>query len=36
MKRRSVTFVGFFSVVMTVMVIINMDSIIRYIKMRQM
>ena len=36
MKRFSVTFVGFFSVVMTVMVIINMDSIIRYIKMRQM
>ena len=36
MKRWLVTFVGFFSVVMTVMVIINMDSIIRYIKMRQM
>ncbi len=36
MKRYVVTFVGFFSVVMTVMVIINMDSIIRYIKMRQM
>jgi hypothetical protein len=36
MKRCSVTFVGFFSVVMTVMVIINMDSVIRYIKMRQM
>ena len=35
MKRCSVTFVGFFSVVITVMVIINMDSIIRYIKMRQ-
>ncbi len=29
-------FVGFFSVVIAVMVIINMDSIIRYIKMRQM
>jgi hypothetical protein len=36
MKRCSVTFVGLFSVVMTVMVIINMDSVIRYIKMRQM
>ena len=36
MKRYVVTFVGFFSVVMTVMVIINVDSIIRYIKMRQM
>jgi hypothetical protein len=31
-----VMFVGFFSVVIAVMVIVNMDSIIRYIKMRQM
>ena len=36
MKRYVVTFVGIFSVVIAVMVIINMDSIIRYIKMRQM
>jgi hypothetical protein len=36
MKRYVVTFVGFFSVVIAVMVIVNMDSIIRYIKMRQM
>jgi len=36
MKRYVMTFVGFFSVVIAVMVIINMDSIIRYIKMRQM
>jgi hypothetical protein len=35
MKRYVVTFVGFLSVVIAVMVIINMDSIIRYIKMRQ-
>ena len=27
---------GFFAVVIAVMVIINMDSIIRYIKMRQL
>jgi hypothetical protein len=27
---------GLFSVVIAVMVIVNMDSIIRYIKMRQM
>jgi hypothetical protein len=31
-----VTLVGFFSGVIAVMVIVNMDSIIRYIKMRQM
>jgi hypothetical protein len=31
-----VTFAGFCSVVIAVMVIVNMDSIIRYIKMRQM
>ena len=30
------TFVGFFSVVIAVMVIVNMDGIIWYIKMRQM
>jgi hypothetical protein len=36
MKRCVVTFVGFFSVVIAVMVIINMGSIIRYIKIRQM
>ena len=36
MKRYAVTFVGFFSVIIAVMVIVNMDSIIRYIKMRQM
>jgi hypothetical protein len=36
MKRCVVTFAGFFAVVIVVMVIINMDSIIRYIKMRQL
>ena len=36
MKRYVLTFMGFFSVVIIVMVIVNMDSIIRYIKMRQM
>ena len=36
MKRYLVTFVGFFSLVIAVMVIVNLDSIIRYIKMRQM
>jgi hypothetical protein len=36
MKRCVVTFAGLFGVVIAVMVIINMDSIIRYIKMRQM
>ena len=36
MNRYVVTFVGFFSVVIAVMVIINMERIIRYIKMRQM
>ena len=36
MKRYVVTFVGFFGVVIAVMVIVNMDSIIRYVKMRQM
>ena len=36
MKRYVVTFVGFFAVVIAVMVIVNMDSIIRYVKMRQM
>ena len=36
MKRYVVTFVGFFAVVTAVMVFINMDSIIRYIKMRQL
>ena len=36
MKRYVVAFVGFFSLVIAVMVIVNMDSIIRYIKMRQM
>lgn len=36
MKRYVVTFAGFFAVVIAVMVIINMDSIIRYIKMRQL
>jgi hypothetical protein len=35
MKRYVATFVGF-QLVMSVMVIINMDGIIRYIKMRQM
>ena len=35
MKRCVATFVGF-QLVMSVMVIINMDGIIRYIKMRQM
>ena len=36
MKRYVVTFAGFFSVIIAVMVIVNMDSIIRYVKMRQM
>jgi hypothetical protein len=36
MKRCVVTFAGFFAVVIAAMVIINMDSIIRYIKMRQL
>jgi hypothetical protein len=36
MKRYVVTFTGFFAVAIAVMVIINMDSIIRYIKMRQL
>ena len=36
MKRYVVTFVGFFGVAIAVMMIVNMDSINRYIKMRQM
>ncbi len=36
MKRCVVTFAGFFGAIIAVMVIINMGSIIRYIKMRQM
>ena len=36
MKRYVVTFAGFFAVLIAVMVFINMDSIVRYIKMRRL